>query len=145
MPKYRALVVVDREKQQKRQVDLRTAELRKSRVSEHRMATLIAEELAEGLHQPGETDTLYCDVVDEECPDGLPNCRNCGDPAHAAACKAAGHCPRCGTLHGIGPASKLAEFGLEVVEVVVPRGKSLRQFKEDMAWDPKKRAFAKRG
>lgn len=53
-----------------------------------------------------------------ECPNGLPNCRNCGDPEHAATCKAAGHCPDCGTKHGIAPDRILRENGyrLEAVD-----------------------------
>ena len=51
---------------------------------------------------------------DEACPEGRPNCRNCGDPAFAATCQADGHCPHCGTRHGIAPASVLAAHGLEM-------------------------------
>ena len=51
------------------------------------------------------------DENDSECPDGLPNCRNCGDPAHAETCQAAGHCPHCGTKHGIAPDAVLAANG----------------------------------
>lgn len=46
-----------------------------------------------------------------ECPEGRPNCRDCGDPAHAAACQAAGHCPDCGTKHGVAPDSVLLAHG----------------------------------
>lgn len=55
-------------------------------------------------------------IYDSECPDGLPNCRNCGDPAHAEECKAAGHCPLCGTAHGLAPDSVIASSGCELVE-----------------------------
>jgi len=56
-------------------------------------------------------------VADSECPDGLPNCRNCGDPQHAASCAAAGHCPSCGTKHGIAPDSVVAANGYVLVEM----------------------------
>ena len=55
------------------------------------------------------------DLMDSECPEGRPNCRNCGDPAHAEACKAAGHCPHCGTRHGIAPDAVLAANGYRLV------------------------------
>lgn len=53
-----------------------------------------------------------------ECPEGLPNCRNCGDPAYAETCRADGHCPNCGTAHGVAPDATLAAngFALEMVE-----------------------------
>lgn len=50
-------------------------------------------------------------VANTDCPDGLPNCRNCGDPDHFAACRAAGHCPHCGVKHGIAPDAILAQNG----------------------------------
>lgn len=53
-------------------------------------------------------------VAESVCPDALPNCRNCGDPAHADTCRAAGHCSRCGTLHGIAPDAVLIAHGLEL-------------------------------
>ena len=51
------------------------------------------------------------DTVESDCPKGLPNCRNCGDPAYAASCQAAGHCPECGTKHGLAPDSVVAANG----------------------------------
>ncbi len=56
------------------------------------------------------TGTVH-DEAETDCPDGLPNCRNCGDPAYADACTAAGHCPDCGTKHGIAPDATLAANG----------------------------------
>ena len=50
-------------------------------------------------------------VADSECPLGRPNCRNCGDPDHVATCRAAGHCPDCGTKHGIAPDAIVARNG----------------------------------
>lgn len=49
--------------------------------------------------------------MDDACPDGKPNCRNCGDSAFAASCQQAGHCTDCGTKHGIAPTSVLAAHG----------------------------------
>jgi hypothetical protein len=54
--------------------------------------------------------TIHAEA-DTDCPDGLPNCRNCGDPEHAETCKAAGHCPDCGTKHGIAPDRIVAAHG----------------------------------
>ena len=59
---------------------------------------------------------VHCEM-EVACPDGKPNCRHCGDPAYAESCAAAGHCPYCGTRHGVAPESVLAAhgFGLEPV------------------------------
>jgi hypothetical protein len=59
------------------------------------------------------------DVTVSECPFDLPNCRNCGDPQHAASCKAQGHCPDCGTKHGIAPDRILTENGYELVPMTL--------------------------
>lgn len=58
------------------------------------------------------------DEVDDTCPDGRPNCRHCGDPAYAEACRAAGHCPHCGTRHGLAPDAVVAANGYRVERVV---------------------------
>lgn len=55
--------------------------------------------------------------VDSECPEGLPNCRNCGDPNYKQSCKEAGHCSDCGTRHGIAPDSVLAKNGFKLEQV----------------------------
>lgn len=60
---------------------------------------------------PPAVGTVHTEM-DDTCPEGLPNCRNCGDPQHADECKAAGHCPDCGTKHGVAPDSVLAANGL---------------------------------
>lgn len=57
------------------------------------------------------------DAVELECPDGMPNCRNCGDPEYAESCQEAGHCPDCGTLHGCAPDSTVAANGYRLVEI----------------------------
>jgi hypothetical protein len=72
--------------------------------------------------------------VETECPDGLPNCRNCGDPVHAASCKAAGHCPHCGTLHGLAPDAHVTAHGYELVELDGPP-------KPDHVWNPSTKRF----
>lgn len=54
------------------------------------------------------------DEVETDCPDGLPNCRNCGDPAYADDCQAKGHCPDCGTTHGLAPDAVVAANGYEL-------------------------------
>lgn len=55
--------------------------------------------------------------ADSECPEDMPNCRNCGDPEFYIPCKKAGHCPDCGTKHGIAPDSVVAANGYKLVEV----------------------------
>jgi rubrerythrin len=74
------------------------------------------------------------DVASVECPEGMANCRNCGDPKHAAACRAAGHCPACGTRHGIAPDRLVAEHGYELIPLAAPP-------QAGQAWDPARRAF----
>ncbi len=75
--------------------------------------------LAKSLGPEREAGDLHT-TADVECPNDLPNCRNCGDPKHAASCRAKGHCPHCGTRHGIAPDAVLAENGLELVAVDGP-------------------------
>jgi hypothetical protein len=62
------------------------------------------------VNGPRESGTIH-DTAETECPDGLPNCRNCGDPYHAASCEASEHCPDCGTKHGLAPDAHLAANG----------------------------------
>lgn len=52
-----------------------------------------------------------CDQCGSTMTTAVPNCRNCGDPEHAKACRAAGHCPDCGTNHGIAPDRIVAANG----------------------------------
>lgn len=75
-------------------------------------------------------------TANSECPLGGINCRNCGDPAFAESCQAAGHCPHCGTRHGIAPESYLAKSGVVLKEVAPPG--------LDDEWDPAQRTFVKR-
>lgn len=69
---------------------------------------------AERVGQPRTVGTEHVARIEEACPEGLPNCRNCGDPAFADSCRAAGHCPDCGTKHGIAPDSVLAAHGFRL-------------------------------
>lgn len=81
-------------------------------------------------------DALHS-VADAACPDGRPNCRNCGDPDYKASCAAAGHCPLCGTRHGVGPDALLATRGLAVTPLAaLPT--------PDEQWDPATKAFVAR-
>jgi hypothetical protein len=75
-------------------------------------------------------------VAAVECPDGAPNCRNCGDPAFADECRESGHCPHCGTRHGIAPQSYLEATGVTLVAVDPPT--------PDQTWDRARRAFVSR-
>lgn len=79
--------------------------------------TELALEIVGGKRQKGDLHTL----AESECPDGLPNCRNCGDPDHLEACAAAGHCPHCGIDHGITPDGLLADRGVVLKEVPKPQ------------------------
>jgi hypothetical protein len=60
-------------------------------------------------HRP--SGTVHAESIDSTCPEGLPNCRNCGDANHRESCLAAGHCPHCGTRHGIAPDAHLKANG----------------------------------
>lgn len=65
---------------------------------------------------PRPVGTVHAEMEDT-CPLELPNCRQCGDPQYVVECRAAGHCPDCGTKHGIAPESVLVRSGyaLELV------------------------------
>lgn len=144
MPRY-AIVVTDPEKHHAAEVDRNV----KSNVSHHlaqrkgagpqETAVLVArmhKAVLERTPEPRPVGTLHA-VAETECPDGLPNCRNCGDPAHTAACRKAGHCPLCGIAHGVAPERYLADSGVELVEVEeVPS--------RDVEWNIEKRSFVKR-
>jgi hypothetical protein len=58
--------------------------------------------------------TIHTEFDSLECPEGLPNCRNCGDPEFKETCARDGHCPNCGTNHGIAPDSVLARNGYAI-------------------------------
>lgn len=81
----------------------------------HRHAYRLHPHLQKAL-QPRPVGTIHTEA-DTDCPEGLPNCRHCGDQAHADACRAAGHCPDCGTKHGVAPESVIAANGYALVAV----------------------------
>ena len=78
----------------------------KAGVSADRVERVVDERVGQARHK----GTVHAEMSDA-CPEGKPNCRHCGDPAFAGQCKAAGHCPDCGTKHGIAPDSVLAAHG----------------------------------
>lgn len=85
---------------------------------------------------PSQLHALHT-IADSACPEGQPNCENCGDPAFAASCRAAGHCVHCGTRHGIAPKSVLAAVGIELQPLAAEPA-------EDEDWHPATRSFVKR-
>jgi hypothetical protein len=82
--------------------------------------------------QPKKAGDLHTHLS-SACPDGWENCRNCGDPNFAEACKAAGHCPHCGTRHGIAPDAVVKANGYALVEVDPPS--------PDAKWNAESRQF----
>jgi hypothetical protein len=76
-------------------------------------------------------------TAEADCPEGRPNCRQCGDPAQATACAAAGHCPDCGTRHGIAPDAVLAAKGLTLRALAGPPAPGA-------IWDRVRRVFVPR-
>lgn len=114
MPRYR-IVVADVERAHAAHLQSYARGFRLSRNPEIQAQ---AERLAaRHVGKPRPLGTLH-DELEDACPLGRPNCRDCGDPDHAAACRKAGHCPDCGTKHGIAPASVLAVNGYRLVKVV---------------------------
>jgi hypothetical protein len=118
MPRFKIVIadpVVAREKEIERHLRhvLRHA-TPANNVATRRLTRRLRADLEQQIHQQTSGDVHA--ICDEECPDGLPNCRNCGDPDHADACKAAGHCPDCGTKHGIAPTRILAAHGYRLEE-----------------------------
>jgi hypothetical protein len=99
-----------------------------------RLAMHLDKRVRETVGAPKAEGDLHTHMPDT-CPDGRPNCRNCGDPAHAATCRAAGHCDKCGTAHGIAPASTLEANGYALVEVDAPQ--------HGHVWDRAERKFVK--
>lgn len=105
MPKF-AIVVNDPDKHRAFELKRYTEAFQRSGVS-----SVKAKREAES-RAPTKRERGFVHVeMSDDCPDGLPNCRNCGDPAHAASCRASGHCQDCGTKHGIAPDAVLAAHG----------------------------------
>jgi hypothetical protein len=71
-----------------------------------------------------------------DCPRGLPNCRNCGDPDHADTCRADGHCPLCGRRGGHGVASDRVLKEKGVILHALPQ-----RPRDDERWDRDARRF----
>jgi hypothetical protein len=109
MPQMR-LVVKDAEKA--------NAARRRQMADAYRRAGYRPQDIDALVAREGVVDTgaVWAELA-TECPEGRPNCDRCGDPAHADACQAAGHCADCGTKHGIAPLSVLEAHGLEKVAV----------------------------
>lgn len=134
-PQIHALIVSDPQRHHTHRVHQHADRLQLNRPSmtEARRKALLDAEIAAGRVPVPVQDELYA-VAEEACPDGHPNCRNCGDPAFAATCLAAGHCPHCGTRHGIAPASHLDRIGLALhpLDAMPPDGHQ---------WDPAQKVF----
>lgn len=56
----------------------------------------------------------HVEAIESECPNGLPNCKHCGDSDYLEDCKSKGHCPDCGIKHGIAPESVLIKNGYKL-------------------------------
>lgn len=131
-----ALIITDPEKQHayRRQQHLKRFERERPHATPARREQLVDAHIAAGRLPKPERDSLHT-VADDVCPEGKPNCRNCGDPAFAASCRKVGHCPDCGIKHGIAPDSHLAAVGLSLHpldELPAP----------GQVWDAKRRTFA---
>jgi hypothetical protein len=131
MPYY-ALVIEDSDKAFAARRGLAVRSYQRAGFSDRR-ATAAAAALEPTAPVVGELWT----VAATECPDELPNCRNCGDPVYADQCAAAGHCPLCGTAHGIAPSSVLEAHGLVLVELPAAPA-------DDQQWNPDARGFVAR-
>ena len=99
-------------------------------VESARLASMVHKAVRTRAGEPKRAgDRHVADPIDDACPEGAPNCRNCGDPAFAASCLAAGHCQSCGRSagvvgllpppvgrggHGIAPQGYLAATGLRL-------------------------------
>lgn len=74
----------------------------------------ITQEIHRRFPAPRPVGTVHAVVESFACPVGGMNCRNCGDPAYAERCRAAGHCPHCGTRHGVAPDAVVAAHGYAI-------------------------------
>ena len=114
MPKYQ-IVITDAERAHEQEICRHVEANVKVHGEAHRrkIETLVRARYPNG---PRPVGTVH-DEAETECPDGGVNCRNCGDPAYADDCQAKGHCPFCGTAHGIAPESVVKANGYTLVEV----------------------------
>lgn len=93
------------------------AKARAARAHAYRLHPEHAQRIAQA--PPPAVGTLWAEM-DDTCPLGRPNCRRCGDPAFQETCRNLGHCPQCGTAHGIAPTSVLEAHGLTLVPAEAP-------------------------
>lgn len=132
MPHY-ALVVTD------------SAKDREAEIGRHVRGGQRRQDVERRITQGRPVGSLHA-LVEDACPDGGTNCRNCGDPAFAESCAAAGHCEACGTRHGIAPEAAVAAAGLAldvVPDAEVP--KDGPDGRPDKVWDVARRKFIPRG
>jgi hypothetical protein len=108
MPRYK-IVIADPDLAQRQEIARNVAHNLKAHGAhllgpqdQKRLEKTIVERVSQMVGPAKQKGDLHTEM-DSECPDGLPNCRNCGDPAYADACRLAGHCEHCGTRHGIAP------------------------------------------
>lgn len=114
MPKFQ-IVIADAQLAHDREIH-RNVEANVRHHGEAHRARIEALVRARYQNGPRPRGTVH-DVADTDCPDGLPNCRNCGDPAYAEDCKSQGHCAVCGTDHGIAPDAALKANGYTLTAV----------------------------
>lgn len=107
----RAIVVVDPQRNENFEIDrFRDGYLRAG-------YNPVAAEVKAASHAPGVREVGFLHTaMEEECPLGHPNCRNCGDPEFLESCQAAGHCELCGTAHGIAPEATLRKNGFAMLQ-----------------------------
>lgn len=132
---YVAIVIVDaqvaRDQEIKRNLDYNI--VRRPNISQGQLNMLRKRiENSHGKLRP--VGTLHT-VVALECPEDMPNCRNCGDPEED--CYGPNHCPSCGTLHGCAPDRIVAQNGYKLISIDnLPT--------EDQMWDVKTEMFISR-
>ena len=99
------------------------------------LTTRLEAEVRRNIGAPKQDGDLH-DIADSACPDGQPNCRNCGDPTFETSCRAAGHCDHCGRAsvpladqlgspdanggHGLAPDAVLAARGYALLPIDPP-------------------------
>jgi hypothetical protein len=121
MPRFKIVIndpEIAHQKEIERNVNARLREVKVSNAVEMARTTNALHREASKQFKKRQAGDVH-DVADSDCPEGLPNCRNCGDPHHVATCRAAGHCHDCGTKHGVAPDRILAANGYRL-EVVTP-------------------------
>lgn len=144
------IVVEDAEKAHQTDID-RNVEANLAAIGQRRPSPQIAARVRAVIETriglPKEAGDLFA-VGDTTCPDGLPNCRDCGDPAFEVSCRDAGHCPCCGHQrdvtgllppprdrmgHGVAPQAYIAASGLSLLKIA-PR-------RDGEVWDRQQRKY----